>query len=129
MKFWRDVDATAFRLSAGLADSVRDAMEDSFDVDQVIKAWRETHPSGGSVSTSDARAWALVHIVLDDRALKAVLRRVYSTGYALGQAVSISAYAHLKLGISKAAPSAEDLSNAVSVDWSSWTPGNNPAQL
>lgn len=129
MRFWREVDAAAFRISTGLADSVRDAVEASIDIERIIKAWNETYPTGATVSTADARAWAAVHIALDDKALKAVLRRIYATGYSLGQAVSISAYAHLKLGISKAAPSAEDLSNAVSVDWSSWTPGNNPAQL
>ena len=127
MKFWLEVDGALLRESVKLADPVRQAIEMSVDIDEIIRQWRLAYPADAEITKDEARAWANVNIPVDNRELAKGLGMLYAVGWLFGKDVATSAYAHAKLN--KAAPTDEQLNALLNVDWANWVPGRNPGAL
>ena len=120
------LDGVLARQAAALADEVRDALRASLDPVEVVRLWNETHRDSIEVTPNQARDWAVNNLRPDSSKLSEALDKVYGVGGALGYDASLQAYAKAKL--SKAI-SAEDIANAINIDWSSWKPGNRAAAI
>jgi SPP1 gp7 family putative phage head morphogenesis protein len=129
VRFWTEVDGLLLRQAAKHADAIRAAFIRSIDVEDIIQRWVEAHPAGGVVSAAEARTWAKQNIPVERKPLGDALDHVYATGWVMGLDASTAAYAHAKLGIKKAAPSAKDMKAALNTNWDTWKPGNKPAAL
>ncbi len=127
------------RLHAALtirhARSIKRGMEQVFSVDEILDDWyslRDPIDSAdenipAEVSNQLARDWAKVHVKkLDTTRLNSALARLYADGWTLGTDISSYEIARA-VGLSKAAPSKKDLSNALKMDWKNWRPGNRAA--
>lgn len=125
--FWSEVDGALLRESAKLADPVRESIKAQVDIPQIIEQWNLSYPKGSEVTKAEARAWAKVHIKVDNNELNKGLGILYAIGWMFGRDVAVSAYAHARLN--KAAPTDEQLNGLLNIDWSKWTPGNNPGAL
>lgn len=129
MKFWQEVDGLLLRQAAKHADAIRAAFIRSIDVDDLVQRWVQAYPAGGVVSAAEARTWAKQNIPVARKPLGDALDHVYATGWVMGRDASTAAYAHAKLGIKKAAPSAKDMKAALNTNWDKWKPGNRAAAL
>lgn len=127
MKYWREVDGLLLRLSAKRADRIRKAIAKSIDVRQAVDDWADHYPHGGQISPAMARDWARLNIPMETRPLERELEELHAEGWVLGADVALGAYAQAKTGITKAAPSAEQVRVAVEYDWDNWKPGNEAA--
>lgn len=127
MMFWHEVDGALLRESAKLADPVRESIKAQVDIAQIIEQWNLSYPKGSEVTKAEAKAWAKVHIKVDNNELNKGLGILYAIGWIFGRDVATSAYAHARLN--KAAPTDEALRGLLNIDWSKWTPGNNPGAL
>lgn len=125
--FWSEVDGALLRESAKLADPTRESIKAQVDITQIIEQWNLSYPKGAEVTKAEARAWAKVHIKVDNTELNKGLGILYAIGWMFGRDVAVSAYAHARLN--KAAPTDEALNGLLNIDWSKWTPGNNPGAL
>ena len=120
------LDGVLARQAAALADEVRAGLQASINPAEVVRLWNETHRDSVAVSPKDARGWALTNVRLDGSKLSEALDKVYGVGGALGYDASLQLYAKAKL--SKTV-SAEDISNAINIDWNSWKPGSRAAAM
>jgi GNAT superfamily N-acetyltransferase len=127
MMFWHEVDGALLRESAKMAGPVRQSIEAQVDIDEIIRQWNLSYPKGAEVTKAEARAWAKVHIKVDNTELNKGLGILYAIGWIFGRDVATSAYAHARLN--KAAPTDEQLNGLLNIDWANWTPGNNPGAL
>jgi hypothetical protein len=125
--FWSEVDGALLRESAKLAGPVRESIEAQVNIAQIIEQWNLSYPKGSEVTKAEAKAWAKVHIKVDNNELNKGLGILYAIGWIFGRDVATSAYAHARLN--KAAPTDEALRSLLNIDWSKWTPGNNPGAL
>jgi hypothetical protein len=125
--FWSEVDGALLRESAKLAGPVRESIEAQVNIAQIIEQWNLSYPKGSEVTKAEAKAWAKVHIKVDNNELNKGLGILYAIGWIFGRDVATSAYAHARLN--KAAPTDEALKNLLNIDWANWTPGNNPGAL
>lgn len=125
--FWSEVDGALLRESAKLADPVRESIKAQVDIPQIIEQWNLSYPKGAQITKAEAKAWAKVHIKVDNNELNKGLGILYAIGWMFGRDVAVSAYAHARLN--KAAPTDEQLNGLLNIDWSKWTPGNNPGAL
>ena len=127
MRVAEQVDKTLLRLSAGLADDVRDAIRGSINVETVTREFLQTFPAGSTVTRNQARDWAKQHVQLNNRAMGLVLDQLHSVGYVLGIDYSSAAYSHVVNGLRKAVD-ADPATFALGFDWSTWKPGNRAAE-
>ena len=108
------------RVAAKHAIKIRAALLQSVDPTKVVLDYLHTHPTAG-VLTQDrarARAWAMHSVNLDSSSLTPIFARIYAENYVIGQA-SAEDYVYRSV---KARKSAD-----LSVDWSTWQPGNRTA--
>jgi hypothetical protein len=127
MMFWHEVDGALLRESAKMAGPVRESIQAQVDIDEIIRQWNLSYPKGAEVTTAEARAWAKVHVVVDNTELNKGLGILYAIGWMFGRDVATSAYAHARLN--KAAPTDEALNALLNIDWANWVPGRNPGAL
>ena len=104
------------RLIAQQATRIRKAFKLAIDGDAIALSWAETHPAGGSVSPQTARDWVLAHAVTNKKPMQVALARLYADGYTFGTKVAKTRLKGLKKDVSVA-----------TIDWSTWTPGNESA--
>jgi SPP1 gp7 family putative phage head morphogenesis protein len=115
------------RIAAKNSVKVRAALRLSIDAKQIYEDYQHTHPFVTDNITQDrarARAWAMLHVQVNEEPMTAVLRKVYADGYVLGEASAKESIAKVRKAQKK---TADDTS--ATVDWSTWTPGNKAAAL
>lgn len=128
MKLWKETEVTLVRQAARRANSIRAAIADSVDKDKLIAAFRKAFKEDSKATPQEIRNWVQEHAKTKNKdMLIAALENIYAVGYTLGEDAALAAYSIRNLR--KAAPSDKDQQNAVNTDWSSWTPGNHPAEL
>ena len=104
------------RLIAQQATRIRKAFKLAINGDAIARSWAETHPAGGSVSPQMARDWVQAHAVTNKKPMQVALSRLYANGYTFGAKVAKTRLTGLKKDVS-----------VTTVDWSTWTPGNESA--
>lgn len=104
------------RLIAQQATRIRKAFKSAINGDAIALSWAETHPAGGSVSPQAARDWVLAHAVTNKKPMQVALARLYADSYTFGAKVAKTRLKGLKKDVS-----------VQTVDWSTWTPGNESA--
>ena len=120
------LDGVLVRQAAALAGEVKAGLLASVNPAEVVRLWNETHRDSTEVTPKQARDWAQTNIRTNSSKLSEALDKVYGVGGALGYDASLQLYAKAKL--SKAI-NAEDISNAINIDWSSWKPGNRASAM
>lgn len=125
MSLWRDIDGAFVRTAASKAEAIRKGLRKSVDANDIIRIWKQSHPTPDNVTANSARAWAQVNIIPDSRTLNEALAPVYAAGWVLGEQAALSATARQQLR--KAAPTETPLTYALSIDWKKWKPGNAAA--
>jgi hypothetical protein len=120
------LDGVLARQAAALAGDVKAGLQASLDPAEVVRLWNETHRDSTEVTPKQARDWAVTNVRTNNTKLSEALDKVYSVGGALGYDASLQAYAKAKL--SKAV-SAEDIANAINIDWATWKPGSRAAAI
>jgi hypothetical protein len=128
MSYANRADGALVRTSARIADEVRSAIAGSVDPLEIADAFIDAYPLGTSLTTAQARAWALLHIRVDTRALGRALDRIYSTGYMLGRDFARGAV-YQSRKIRNKAPDRYDPTQPADINWETWKPGHTPAQL
>lgn len=99
------------------ATTIRKGFDEAFDAKAIVDAWFESHPDSASMSTQGGRDWALAHVHVKRKPVELALARTYANGWSLGQSVGKSRIlSQINKGVS-----------AQTVDWSTWTPGMEPA--
>lgn len=113
------------RIASRQIGLIKRAIKKSVDVEKIVNDWLNAHVGQTtSVTTEQARQWALVNINLDSQYLSAALRRLYAVGVVLGQDMALNAVAKQ---IARKAVSKKDLARARVIDWDNWRPGNRAA--
>jgi len=107
---------TVVRVVAHNATRIRKAFKSAIDGDAIVQSWTETHPAGGSVSPQTARDWVLAHAITNKKPMQVAFARMYADGYTLGAKVAKTRLTGLRKDVS-----------VTTVDWSTWTPGNESA--
>jgi len=129
------------RLAARSAVKIRAALATSITPSRVVAGYLDTHPVASDSRAQDrarARAWSMLHVSLDLEAYKKVLAKTYVDFYALGlntaQEQMREATRSKKsldkagvVGVSGNPQTAFD--PTFSIDWDTWTPGNEAAAL
>jgi SPP1 gp7 family putative phage head morphogenesis protein len=105
------------RVSAELADNVRDALRASVNIDEIIDAFLATFPSD-TPTRSQARDWARMNVRQNEKPLDKVLEDVWASGWVLGTDYATEA---MRLAAIKKAPT-------FTIDWSKWKPGQPAAE-
>lgn len=103
--------------------AIRNAIVASVDVNQVTEAWYQLHhpdASSMTVTTAQARDWAMVSITVDTTKLREALARLYADAWVLGQAITEKELTDLKKK-DKLDYQVLDVYNP------NWSPGNRPA--
>jgi len=111
------VDRVVMRVSANLADKVRDALRASLNVNEIVDAFLNTYREG-TVTRSQARNWARINVKQNDTALTDALDAVWASGWILGTDYATEA---MRIASIKKAPT-------FSIDWSKWKPGQPAAE-
>ena len=109
------------RVAAKHAIKIRAALLQSVDANKVVLDYLHTHPIVGDNPAQDkarARAWAMYSVNLDSSSLRPILSRIYGENYVIGQA-SAEDYVYRSVKARKSAN--------LTVDWSTWQPGNRTA--
>jgi hypothetical protein len=121
---WKKRNGAKVRLAARRAKLIVDAINESFDTNQVVDDF--TAMGFQSITPQEARQWAKTHVRVKDDALRSALFTIYVEAYALGEDIGLSAIS--KARISKA-PTLRELQRAMGINWDTWKPGNKPAAL
>ena len=109
------------RVAAKHAIKIRAALLQSVDPTKVVLDYLHTHPVVTDNPAQDrtrARAWAMHSVNLDSSSLRPIFSRIYAENYVIGQA-SAEDYVYRSVKARKSAN--------LSVDWSTWQPGNRTA--
>ena len=116
--------------------SIRLAIKDMFNVQQILDAWFSLHDpidnrdenNPNKITPAQARSWAKIQVqVQNTQRLNNALARLYADGWALGN--QLSTYDIARKVLPKAAPSKKQLLNSLNTNWSKWKPGNRAAAL
>lgn len=112
------------------ARSIRLGIKDMFSIEDILDSWYSLHHPDAEQQTdvpaSATRDWAKVYINrIDTSRLNLALARLYADAYTLGEDVTTYELARA-VGLRKA-PSRDQLSNALKIDWDNWKPGNRAA--
>lgn len=121
---WQDAEA---RLAAKNATIMRAALRRSIDPAAVWSAWMETHPQKSDNITLDrakARAWAMLHMQVDEEPVLAALRKLYAEAWVLGEQAADQMMR--EVSSSKAAKAGPAMQGGA-VDWDTWKPGDEVA--
>ena len=111
--------------------SIRLGIKDMFSVQDILDSWYSLHhPDAHSqmtVTTQQARDWARMYVnKVDTERLNSALGRLYADAWVLGE--DITAYELARaVGLRKAAPNKDRLTNALQTDWNKWRAGNRAA--
>lgn len=121
---WHRVDGALVRTAARRASNVRDAIRVSVNLDEVIEQFLNDFHEGTSVTSNFIRTWARSHIRVNNEPLNKVLATLYAEGYVLGQDAGLAA-----IGLKRIRKDATEdaINRALSIDWSTWKPGNAAA--
>lgn len=123
------VEAARIRLASKHATKIRNAMKASLDFNAITDDFFSTYQGVTQVTTEEGRAWAKIHIRIDNEPLLKVLRFAYADGYAIGQVSATAKYARA-VGFTKAGkPNGKTMLQAMAVNWDTWKPGNRAAAL
>ena len=125
MSFWQQIDRLLLRTAAKSADKIKAAIKGSIDIDQVIQDWQHAHPEQTTITRAQARDWAKIHIHPKTAEIQSELRQIYAIGWTLGTDVGKAALAHAFLS---KADDPENLISYLNTDWTTWEPGNHPAE-
>ena len=116
--------------------SIRLAIKDMFNVQQILDAWFSLHDpidnrdenNPNKITPEQARSWAKIQVqVQNTQRLNNALARLYADGWTLGS--QLSTYDIARKVLPKAAPSKKQLLNSLNTNWSKWKPGNRAAAL
>ena len=116
--------------------SIRLAIKDMFNVQQILDAWFSLHDpidnrdenNPNKITPAQARSWAKIQVhVSNTQRLNNALARLYADGWTLG--TQLSTYDVARKVLPKAAPSKKQLLNSLNTNWSKWKPGNRAAAL
>jgi len=111
------VDRVVMRVSANLADKVRDALRASLNVNEIVDAFLNTYREG-TVTRAQAQDWAYLNVKQNNAALQEALDAVWASGWILGTDYATEA---MRIASIKKAPT-------FSIDWSKWKPGQPAAE-
>jgi hypothetical protein len=125
MNLAKRIDGALLRTATKSADNIREALRKTVDAETVAKDWIHDFGVDYSVTPAQARDWARIHVQTNPKALNLALDDVYATGWILGVKVATAHYGNAR--IEKAAPSAQEIVDALAINWDSWKPGNEPA--
>jgi len=133
---------TDVRIAAKNSVQVRAALRVSINAEKIYEAYQDTHPYVSDNITQDrarARAWAMLHVKIDNAPIEAALKKVYTDGFLLGLDASkeaIGKEVRRRKAENKAAnPYKDELLDMAQgdgtdyVDWANWKPGNRAAAL
>jgi len=106
-------------------------IKDMFSIEQILDSWLSLHNPDFSqqttVSTAMARDWAKINVQIRYTGrLNSALSRLYAEAWVLGKDITDYELARA-IGLTKAAPSKQDLSRALKMNWSKWRAGNRAA--
>lgn len=115
------------RLAVRHQRAIRNAVAASVNVQDIVDAWFANFPEGsGTITPDEARAWARVHIIVNTQNMRNALYNLYADSAILG--IDLSSYQIARKAKFKA-PSKEDLSRSLTINWDRWRPGNRAAAL
>lgn len=115
--------------------SIKKGIQATFSIDQILDDWYSLRDPIDNIDENNradianqlARDWVKVQAQkLDTSRLNSALGRLYADGYVLGEDLTYYELAKA-VRINKAAPSKKKLQNALTINWSRWTPGNRAA--
>jgi hypothetical protein len=117
------------RLAVRHQRAIRKAIKASVNPQDIVDAWFANFPEGtGNITTEEARTWTRVHVIVDTEKLRNTLYNLYADSVVLGVDLSMYQVAR-RAGMTKAAPTKEDLRRSISIDWDNWEAGNRAAAL
>jgi len=116
------------RIAAKNSVTMRAALRASINAQSIYEAYQDTQPFVTDNNAQDrarARAWAMMHVKIDQEPIKAALIKIYTDGFLLGldassEAINKAEKTYSKFTITKA----DDY-----IDWANWKPGNRAAAL
>jgi hypothetical protein len=123
---WRKKNGAKVRLAARRSALIRQALRQSVNISQVQENWASAHPNPETMTTEQARQWALTNVRVDSEPLMAALRTLYLESYLLGEDIAMNSIAKAKID---KAPTKQQLQRAVGINWSNWRAGNRAAAL
>lgn len=117
------------RLAARHVRSIRRAISQSVNVEDIVRSWYDLHPQGSQseVTPDQARAWARVNVIVNTRVVRDALAGCYADGAILGE--DLATYDIARQMLKKAAPEPEKRARALTMDWNTWRAGNRAAAL
>ncbi len=115
------------RIAAKNSVTMRAALRASINAQSIYEAYQDTQPFVTDNNAQDrarARAWAMLHVKIDQEPIKAALIKIYTDGFLLGLDASSEALTKAEKGLGKALTKSDDY-----IDWANWKPGNRAAAL
>lgn len=116
------------RIAAKNSVTMRAALRASINAQSIYEAYQDTQPFVTDNNAQDrarARAWAMMHVKIDQEPIKAALIKIYTDGYLLGLDASSEALTKAEKTYSKFTITKAD----EYIDWANWKPGNRAAAL
>lgn len=116
------------RIAAKNSVTMRAALRASINARTIYEAYQDTQPFVTDNNAQDrarARAWAMLHVKIDQEPIKAALIKIYTDGFLLGLDASSEAISKAEKSFEKAALTKAD----EYIDWANWKPGNRAAAL
>jgi len=122
------------RVAAKNSVTMRAALRASINARNIYEAYQQTHPFVTDNITQDrtrARAWAMLHVRINNEPIAAALKKIYADGFLLGLDASAEAIGQAKTEYNKAAitKAKKKEESPDYVDWNNWKPGNRAAAL
>lgn len=118
------IAAARVRITAARARSIRNAMRQSVDVEELIDKWLREFADAEPISDVKMRAWVKRNATTRRKPLEDALRLAYGDGWALGERIAL---ARLATSYGVKAPTAQDMARAAVTNWNTWKPGNAAA--
>lgn len=115
------------RIAAKNSVTMRAALRASINARAIYEAYQDTQPFATDNITQDrarARAWAMLHVKIDNEPIAAALKKIYTDGFLLGLDASGEAIAEAKKAYKIKKAESPDY-----IDWKNWKPGNRAAAL
>jgi SPP1 gp7 family putative phage head morphogenesis protein len=113
------------RIAARNATKIRAALQNSLNAKQVFENYLTTQPAISTNQAQDrarARSWALLHLRLNNEALKQALLRLYAEAWVTGKA---AAEEEVNIATREQKKSFTIIkSDIATIDWSKWEPGD-----
>jgi len=122
------------RVAARNSVTMRAALRASINARAIYEAYQDTYPYVTDNITQDrtrARAWAMLHVKIDNEPIAGALKKIYADGFLLGLDASAEAIGQAKTEFNKAAitKAKKKEESPDYVDWNNWKPGNRAAAL